>query len=72
MKLLSTILIFTLLIPGISKAQTVVANGQNQTKEITFIGKIVDAETGEAMPYAQINHIYKSHNTDSLIIKNLV
>ena len=50
MKLLSTILIFTLLIPGISKAQTVVANGQNQTKEITFIGKIVDAETGEAMP----------------------
>ena len=72
MKLLSTILIFTLLIPGISKAQTVVANGQNQTKEITFIGKIVDAETGEAMPYAQINHIYKSNNTDSLIIKNLV
>ena len=73
MKRLSYLLTLLLMFPMVGEAQTVIASSSiDKTKQITFTGKIVDAQTGEPLPFVQINHIYKYANTDSLIIRNFV
>ena len=65
------LMVIVLFFPLLSKAQ-ITAHKGTQTKQITYSGKIVDAETGEPLPFAQINHIYKIADKDSLIVRNFI
>ena len=60
-----------LLLSFIGNAQTN-SDLKNNPNLITYTGKIVDTETGEPLPFAQINHIYKPSGSDSLVIRNSV
>jgi hypothetical protein len=65
------LLFFILWLPyfGVAQAEPGI---DTQFKQITYTGKIVDAETQEPLPFAQINHIYKFTDKDSLIVRNFI
>ena len=65
------LLFFILWLPyfGVAQAEPGI---DTQFKQITYTGKIVGAETQEPLPFAQINHIYKFTDKDSLIVRNFI
>ena len=64
-------LIALLLLSDIGQAQ-ILPGLRKKNKLITYTGKVVDAETGEPLPFSQINHIYKFVDKDSLVVRNLI